>query len=664
MINTRRRNGKPAACEPCRKDKVRCDHQLPACSRCHKRQITARCVYLVAPVSQVEEFNPINNEFNSVTSPVSDSSRAPTVHEPSLRTGYLGPTSFVAALGSNSRLPELMMEEGTEGEGIPGTAVDLPKYWHERIEEVLHFLNELPVIEGLVQDYYHLSQSATIPAPLVLNALSMMVADQRQPERRLSSASIIKNTAEQFVVQHTEDAADLHQSYTGTRLRLEIIGVVCAIAGRASAFGLGRDISRDLATDWESRSRLPKKLLAISDITLQVCRLLTPVNDLTIWALHENLLLSSLIHGDSSSATWHRLGDLSTSIFELGLHRSATGDLPLCVKETRRRVFAAAYQLDKSIATFLGRPPRISWRHSDCNLPLDLSDDILTAGTGDLQRAISDLDDKGWDTRPQKRYQRSSWIRLRFLISTFREEILELALQEVTPETAEQLRDISDRCHRAWETIPSHMRYSPNCWKKRLPISVCLMLSLVYLSYLYNDLLIFRLLERYDSTARGSLVHVSATILSTVLALGAQKAQPVDIQRDFLATVLLYGFPSASELARALHEQARTGQPTLYRGSRSTFIRDLSVFVSHLETMALFSTEHSTILVRASQHYLKILDEVLDPSSGLAADPGTLPEAALPAGDLADALLNAANEPDLMAMLNTADLSLTFDNWI
>ncbi|KAI0389661.1 hypothetical protein F5Y17DRAFT_111397 [Xylariaceae sp. FL0594] len=44
----RRPNGRPQACEPCRKRKVACDHAHPICNRCRKRRQTAECVYLIS----------------------------------------------------------------------------------------------------------------------------------------------------------------------------------------------------------------------------------------------------------------------------------------------------------------------------------------------------------------------------------------------------------------------------------------------------------------------------------------------------------------------------------------------------------------------------------------------------------------------------------------
>ncbi|KAF1840198.1 uncharacterized protein K460DRAFT_348380 [Cucurbitaria berberidis CBS 394.84] len=47
-----RRNGKLQACEPCRKGKLRCDHMLPTCGRCARRNKPEQCVYHPAPLTK------------------------------------------------------------------------------------------------------------------------------------------------------------------------------------------------------------------------------------------------------------------------------------------------------------------------------------------------------------------------------------------------------------------------------------------------------------------------------------------------------------------------------------------------------------------------------------------------------------------------------------
>lgn len=47
-----RRNGKLFSCEPCRKGKLRCDHNSPVCGRCARRNKHSQCVYHPAPLTK------------------------------------------------------------------------------------------------------------------------------------------------------------------------------------------------------------------------------------------------------------------------------------------------------------------------------------------------------------------------------------------------------------------------------------------------------------------------------------------------------------------------------------------------------------------------------------------------------------------------------------
>lgn len=227
--------------------------------------------------------------------------------------------------------------------------------------------------------------------------------------------------------------------------------------------------------------------------------------------------------------------------------------MPEFLLESRRRQFAAAYQLDKSIATFLGRPPRIPWRYADCRMPLDISDEALATDNTVSNYSHDYIDENGWSRNGV--VQRSSWIRVRFIISTFRDEILEVSLQNVTPEMENMLkyiitfflyyvqqlisyRNISQRCHLAWDSLPNWLRYSPQCWDQNLHVAVCLMMIISYLAYLYNDFLIQRLIAgKNNPRGNTALLSVSADILSTVLTLGMQREQMVDLRPDFAWTV-------------------------------------------------------------------------------------------------------------------------------
>ncbi|KAH2100971.1 hypothetical protein KXV37_001416 [Aspergillus fumigatus] len=482
--------------------------------------------------------------------------------------------SFVSVLGEGDGANELVTAADESS-----AASSVPAWWAKRASEVVGHLVVFPALKQLILEFYGVSQAAVIAAPFILNALSQMqdtyhayLLDQGEAEIPALVETVLDNTGQKFNAPPTVDGAHFHRLYTGSCLRLEILGVVYALAGRASQFGLGEPKNKLLS------SRFARRMLAASDTALETCRYLSPVNDLTLWLLHENLLLSTLVLGHSSSVTWHRLGELATCIFELGLHQDSDEriDLPDFLLESRRRLFAAVYQLDKSIVTFLGRPPRISRRHSNCRLPLDISDEALTGSRELAQRSVTA---EGWSCHAV--YQRSAWIRVRFLISTFREEILELSLTKPSENREEQL-------------------------------SVKVMLIVSYLAFLYNEFLVQRLLALNSTGYSAALVDVSSTILSTVLTFGRQQEWAVDIHRDFIWTLLLYGFPSASVLLRALQMHASTSQlPSL--NPRGILVRHLSVFISHLESMAGPDTANNAFFSRATRVFSRIMDEILAP---------------------------------------------------
>jgi hypothetical protein len=119
--------------------------------------------------------------------------------------------------------------------------------------------------------------------------------------------------------------------------------------------------------------------------------------------------------------------------------------------------------------------------------------------------------------------------------------------------------------------------------------------------------------------------------------------------------ILLYGFPSASLLIKALQHQKRTGEPFLYEGSRSALLRNLSVFISHLETIVRPDNSNYALFQRASQVFSQIIDEVLEPQD-------TVVDA-----DRSDALLFDFEQMipvDGLDLFNTMDFGVAFNQWL
>lgn len=111
-VAPRRRNGRLQACNPCRRRKVACDHTLPVCTRCGKRNTPNSCVYVVQDnvLSRSLGFSPATSSTDSSSAPrprssiIIGSRAGPSeitldieALEPlNTQSGYLGATSFSA----------------------------------------------------------------------------------------------------------------------------------------------------------------------------------------------------------------------------------------------------------------------------------------------------------------------------------------------------------------------------------------------------------------------------------------------------------------------------------------------------------------------------------------------------------------------------------------
>ncbi|KAJ5989007.1 hypothetical protein N7481_004217 [Penicillium waksmanii] len=570
-------------------------------------------------------------------------------------TGYLGPTSFVSSL-----CDDVDLSSDGRSVGMKSPPRVLPSFWVQKVSDLLLALTDFAPIEAVIREYYGLSQASVIPGPFILNSLApiedmtkgLLSAHKAGESRSLLTTKVIQNTAKIFEVPSSVAGKDFHSLYTDQAIRLEILGVICSLAGRAAYLGLaGENFNSE-----QQRLQFSKKMLIASDAALHICKILTPLNDLTIWLVQENLFFCLAADGNSSPQTWNKLGELSTDIFALGLHRNSKNptQTPEFLLESRRRTFAAAYRVDKSIATFLGRPPRIPARYADCGLPLDVSDEAFSTDNGTLSYSLDQLDINGWSTCGF--FYPASWMRARSIICGFRDEILEVALQKDTPETAATLLGISKRCHASWNKIPAHLKYTPQCWEMNLPIATPIMLVVSYLAYLYNEFLVHQfLVGKQNPRASCALLSVSSDILSTVLIIGTRRDHAVDLRPDFTWLILLYGIPSASILVKALQNQNRSGEPLLYEGSRPALIRSLSVFISHLDSVAQPDNSNYSLLQRASQVFTKIIDEILEP------------QASLPQNELDDLGLLDCNQLIDMSdldLLNTIEIGVSFDQWL
>jgi chromatin structure-remodeling complex subunit RSC3/30 len=114
-------------------------------------------------------------------------------------------------------------------------------------------------------------------------------------------------------------------------------------------------------------------------------------------------------------------------IFALGFHQQESyTKLPFFLAEHRKRLIVATYCMDKGLSTFVGRPPRMSWRYIDIELPLDMKFEDIVRGPEIQNIAPFKFDKDGWNTNGI--VTRASYLRASFTLGYIRESILELFL--------------------------------------------------------------------------------------------------------------------------------------------------------------------------------------------------------------------------------------------
>ncbi|KAL5459604.1 hypothetical protein PMIN06_002746 [Paraphaeosphaeria minitans] len=555
--------------------------------------------------------------------------------------GYLGPTSYTAILPKDEANAVIL--DGEASIASDGSDIEMahqhPLTKSMRMQmttEVLKCLRHYPIIQEVINILLQFAQSCIIPLPLEIDLVNGLgpIVDRFNlmhsvPDPRLV-ARVLDNSSRPLAIPDDMKASDFHQICSGDNIRLEVLGFLLASAGRAISYGLCSYRFSDPAIP-NSKSRLIDELLRASTTCTILCTVISPVNHIFIWMLYENYSFTIMVNGFSGAPSWRRFGELASQLYALGLHREPTvPNVPTWLLETRRRAFSTCFLQDKTLSTFLGRPLRLSKRHTDMKPPLDLDDSDIMASEETLNRAIAALDENGWNT--ERRYFRTSWVRLRSISATYREEILDVALSKLDETVERQLLDISRRIRESWENFPQHLRYWPNCWNEISSPYICLMLVVAHQTHWYNEFIIRKLLDQGQTpiTSNLELLRVATSLLSTTLTLGTIRDRLYDIHKEFLIEVILCGIPSASVLATALQEQHRTNATFPPSISRAETIRMLSVLISHLE--AAEHTDSSSarpgeanynLCKKACKAFTKIVDRVLEPRAAEEFTPST-----------------------------------------
>lgn len=336
----RRRNGKQQACEPCRKAKIACDHSLPICDRCKRRKVSARCVYVEAPMTR----NPTEDRHRRRTSssiihhipltPNTGSSVSPKVSistpnpkpkaGPFIKSGgFFGPTSFSAVflenrenLGndddiqiSNDAGPHpapdeslqsqtFLMLASNEYRGPPRVALGV---------KVLKAFPDHHTCKFLLEWYFANTHECTFHKPSLMAVASSIWSTfgkhLKEPRRvsDLEQASEMLCRNAETALPDFEDYDNWLASFTGENLRWEVVGIVFGALTSATLSLPERDAF--FCTQRGQRTNRKSFALELKDC-VQTCVTLSNYMDLInmqmVALLARNLVLQTVLSGDTS----------------------------------------------------------------------------------------------------------------------------------------------------------------------------------------------------------------------------------------------------------------------------------------------------------------------------------------------------------------------------
>ncbi|RYP48932.1 hypothetical protein DL768_005294 [Monosporascus sp. mg162] len=400
---------------------------------------------------------------------------------------------------------------------------------------------------------------------------------------------------------------------TGPNLRWEVVGCIAAVTGICAA---SLDPSDSLlAETGVAGIEFARRMLDLADACLGFCRDCQSMNDMFLWLVYEHAYLTGAVKGDGSYAFYNATGAENNTIIMMGLHQGieANDKVPFFLAEQRKRALSGIYSSEIGLAAILGRPPLLLYRHITLDLPLDLSEAQLMLGRDEIAAIMANLDKDGFSRAG--RIKRVTWLRTWVRFACRREDILDLAFGQHTPEEVlHRAKAIQDMTEEQWASLPAFIQRlrDESMDPSRLKPLEKLFHFYICQGLRSNELLLQRVLIRKTGAGSTKLIQTARAVFRDVLHL----AQRVDVSSCFMMDInsilVFHGLRSAAIIAVELLKQEQLPHPDSALLPRSQTIQELSVFAARLG--AVHPRDGSFAICDQGRKVItRILDKILSP---------------------------------------------------
>ncbi|KAJ4422207.1 hypothetical protein N0V82_003177 [Gnomoniopsis sp. IMI 355080] len=440
---------------------------------------------------------------------------------------------------------------------------------------------------------------------------------------RKLSERIWRNTLTPLEFDRNTSAVEWAKLSSGVSLRWEVLGLIALSIGMVV---METPTSDQVYTENKvSRSCVLGRMQEISEKCLVFCRYCEVLEDSFIWLLLEYSTLIQAIKGDRHYSSYRASGEACSAVIAMGLHQAIkpSEKVPFFLAELRKAAFLSTYYGEISLATCLGRPPRLSYRYCNIDPPLDLTQAQLNQNGEVLAATLASLDENGYNTSGtiQSNTTVRAWVRFVML----REDVVDLALGSYSRE------EIFARAKSIQEKTEMHIDSLP-AWLRRLyrePLELMERrnlkpLQLVQIGALRTgsqaiEILLQRVLIRKTGASSERLTLAARKVFRDVLQITSRHDFASLFQASYNAYLYGHGLRSAAIVAvELLKQEMLPVYPTNPLLPRSETIQDLAIFAARLATVEP-SDVSSNLCKQGNRVISKILDRILSPGGARQA---------------------------------------------
>ncbi|KAL7893172.1 hypothetical protein HDV63DRAFT_387641 [Trichoderma sp. SZMC 28014] len=606
----RRRNGRPQACEPCRRRKVACDHRLPICSRCIRKSAPQNCRYLIKGQLVTPALSSVAARRQSADSrqhgqPAEPSPPTATLSPTALKdlaspsdriSGYLGATSFPEFYRETQKHLDYVAGRVPTRDSLAGSHSDTAST-NTAIPDAAAFEAAFAVLRLIPEQggAYFLYARNVNPSDAwcrlavdrlhdsLWKTLGHFLEGERTNETLSQMALFLFQNSSKPLREDFTDPEEWFEAFSGINFRWESIGILFGYwtFGATSLLENG-NVEQCKSLGDHNRRKLMQIYKGATIKCLDLCRLANSNNTMMVFLIHLSSLTASLITGDTGAEFWRLHAEAVAMATFLGLHTSqSSGSLPeeTMAVQAKRKIFAAIFNTDMMLSTLTGRPPLLNSRLCSTPPPLDVDNTLL------FDPKVTDyrLDKDGWNL--DGNFYPMTFTRAQNIGSKIKNEILEMVLQG--PNLPSKNYDIDELRKRELDTIsrfPIGLRLRNEDASDPEINGITLYSRLIVrLEHLSSLFFIEKLSYKGDGPYSAQTLEISLEMISLTVTFWTQQNRLDGLQGDYEWLVMVYAGPAGGILCMELLRTCSGRAPATAKITKSMIIKQLTLLVGFLE---------------------------------------------------------------------------------